>query len=58
MPDRICIVMVDFNQRNKMDRIKKNFGFGMMRLPLEDKNINYGETSEMVDAFLGAGFNP
>ena len=57
MPDRICIVMVDFNQRNKMDRIKKNFGFGMMRLPLEDKNINYGETSEMVDAFLGAGFN-
>ena len=40
-----------------MDRIKKNFGFGMMRLPMEEKEVNWDETSRMVDEFLSAGFN-
>lgn len=40
-----------------MDRIKKNFGFGFMRLPMKDGEIDYEETREMVDAFLEAGFN-
>ena len=40
-----------------MDRIKKNFGFGMMRLPMVEKEVNWDETSRMVDEFLSAGFN-
>ena len=40
-----------------MDRIRKNFGFGMMRLPLENGEIDFDQTSKMVDAFLSSGFN-
>ena len=41
-----------------MERIKKNFGFGFMRLPLlENGEVNLVETTKMVDAFLEAGFN-
>ena len=40
-----------------MDRIKKNFGFGCMRLPMLENEVNIEETSRMVDAFLEAGFN-
>ena len=41
-----------------MERIKKNFGFGFMRLPLlENGEVNLAETTKMVDAFLEAGFN-
>lgn len=39
-----------------MDKIKKNFGFGMMRLPMKGEEVNIEETKEMVDAFLNAGF--
>ena len=39
-----------------MDKIKKNFGFGMMRLPMNGEEVNIEETKEMVDAFLSAGF--
>ena len=38
-----------------MEHIKKNFGF--MRLPMKDGGIDLAQTSEMVDAFLDAGFN-
>lgn len=42
----------------EMERIKKNFGFGFMRLPLlENGEVNLTETTKMVDAFLEAGFN-
>ena len=38
--------------------IKKNFGFGMMRLPTNRfKLIDYKELNKMVDAFMEAGFN-
>ena len=37
--------------------IKKNFGFGCMRLPMTDGEVDYVETKKMVDAFLEAGFN-
>lgn len=37
--------------------IKKNFGFGMMRLPMEHENVDIRQTCDMVDAFLAAGFN-
>ena len=37
--------------------VKKNFGFGCMRLPMQGEEVDYGETCRMVDAFLEAGFN-
>lgn len=40
-----------------MEKIKKNFGFGFMRLPMKDGDVDTAETSRMVDAFLDAGFN-
>ena len=40
-----------------MDKIKKNFGFGCMRLPMKDGEVDTAETCRMVDAFLDAGFN-
>ena len=36
--------------------IKKNFGFGCMRLPMikvgEDKEVDYTEFSKMIDEFI------
>ena len=40
-----------------MDRIKKNFGFGCMRLPMISEEVDIEQTKQMVDAFLDAGFN-
>ena len=40
-----------------MEQIKKNFGFGCMRLPMKDNEVDYTEFSKMVDAFLLNGFN-
>ena len=37
--------------------IKKNFGFGCMRLPMEGEKIDEGAFCAMIDAFIGAGFN-
>ena len=37
--------------------IKKNFGFGLMRLPMLGEEVDTEQTSKMVDAFLEAGFN-
>ena len=37
--------------------IKKNFGFGMMRLPMIGEEVDMETTCKMVDAFLNAGFN-
>ena len=40
------------------NEVKKNFGFGCMRLPLlEDKSVDCREFSEMVDTFIEEGFN-
>lgn len=33
-----------------MERIKKKFGFGMMRLPMNGEDVNIEETKKMVDA--------
>jgi predicted aldo/keto reductase-like oxidoreductase len=40
-----------------MDKIKKNFGFGCMRLPMVGEEIDYEEFNKMIDTFLEAGFN-
>lgn len=39
------------------ENVKKNFGFGCMRLPMINGEVDYEETKKMVDAFIGAGFN-
>lgn len=40
-----------------MEKIKRNFGFGCMRFPMKDGEVDLAETTCMVDAFLDAGFN-
>ena len=40
-----------------MERIKKNFGFGFMRLPMKGEEVDIEQTCRMVDAFMEAGFN-
>ncbi len=37
--------------------IRGNFGFGCMRLPMKDGNVDYDEFCRMADAFIDAGFN-
>ena len=37
--------------------VKKNFGFGCMRLPMNGEEVDYEETCKMVDTFLENGFN-
>ena len=44
--------------RDMFKEIKKNFGFGVMRLPLdENKKVNLDDFKEMVDYFMFNGFN-
>lgn len=38
-----------------VENIKKNFGFGCMRLPMNGSEVDTEETCRMVDAFLEAG---
>ncbi len=37
--------------------LKKNLGFGFMRLPIKDGQVDLDLGKQMVDAFLEAGFN-
>ena len=39
------------------ETVKKNFGFGCMRLPMIDNKVDTVEFSKMVDTFLANGFN-
>ncbi|MDE7291014.1 MAG: aldo/keto reductase [Treponemataceae bacterium] len=39
------------------DEVKKNFGFGCMRLPMNGGKIDYAEFNKMIDAFIENGFN-
>ena len=40
-----------------MKKSKKDFGFGCMRPPMKNGEVDIEETNRMVDAFLDAGFN-
>ena len=40
-----------------MNGVKKKLGFGFMRLPIKNGEIDIEETNKMVDAFLANGFN-
>lgn len=37
--------------------VKKNFGFGCMRLPMKNSEVDYDEFTQMVDTFIENGFN-
>ena len=39
------------------EEVKKNFGFGCMRLPMKDGEVDYPEFNKMIDLFLEEGFN-
>ena len=39
------------------DNIRKNFGFGFMRLPMNGEEVDMEQTIQMVDTFMEAGFN-
>ena len=39
------------------DAVKKNFGFGCMRLKMIDDTVDYQEFNRMIDTFMDAGFN-
>ena len=40
-----------------MEKIKGNFGFGCMRLPMQGEEVDLAQFSQMVDEYLAAGFN-
>ncbi len=40
-----------------MHNIQKNFGFGLMRLPMVGETVDFDQTCRMVDTFLSRGFN-
>lgn len=40
-----------------MEKVKKNFGFGCMRLPMNGDEVDLEQTKQMVDTFLAQGFN-
>lgn len=54
-------VSVPIIKNTKGDRNMKKLGFGCMRLPLKDKQddslVDIEQGKEMVDAYLGEGFN-
>lgn len=41
----------------EFNEIKKNFGFGCMRLKMDNDKVDYDEFKKMIDAFIEAGFN-
>ena len=45
-------------EKNKFfPEINGNFGFGCMRLPMQNEKVDYDAFSKMADAFIEAGFN-
>ena len=44
--------------KNKFfDNINGTFGFGCMRFPMKDKEVDIEKTMEMFDYFITNGFN-
>ena len=39
------------------ENVKKNFGFGCMRLPMKGGEVDYDEFCRMIDLFMAEGFN-
>ena len=43
--------------KSYFDNVKKNFGFGCMRLPMVGDKVDDEKFCEMVDVFMENGFN-
>lgn len=43
--------------KNRFPEIKKNFGFGCMRMQTKGDDVDYDEFRQMIDTFLKNGFN-
>ena len=60
-PVRYDITIKRYLEEQSMNQyfpeVKKNFGFGCMRLPMVEGEVDREEMCRMVDAFLAAGFN-
>lgn len=41
----------------EFENVKRNFGFGCMRLPMNGDEVDFAEFCKMVDYFLAQGFN-
>lgn len=39
------------------ENVNKNFGFGMMRLPMKGNEVDFDQVNIMVDEFINSGFN-
>ena len=46
-----------FVMNTRFSELKKNLGFGCMRLPMKGEEVDYEEFSKMIDAYMDAGFN-
>jgi stage II sporulation protein R len=53
----MIILNKEIQRRNIMEKIKGKLGFGCMRLPYINNEIDLEQTKEMVDLFLENGFN-
>lgn len=55
----MVLIQLELNKKGveNLDRIKKNFGFGCMRLPMNGEKVDTQEFSKMVDTFIEQGFN-
>ena len=42
---------------SEFQEVKKNFGFGCMRLPMKGKEVDYEEFTRMADEYMAQGFN-
>ena len=45
------------NTAFNFEKVKKNFGFGCMRFPMKDGEVDTVELIKMIDTFIAAGFN-
>ena len=46
-----------FVMNTRFSELKKNLGFGCMRLPMKGEEVDYDEFNKMIDAYMEAGFN-
>ena len=47
-----------FERVYRMDNVKKNFGFGCMRLPMNGEQVDFEETKRMVELLTTAAKLP
>ena len=53
---KFCIQLKRY-MPDMFEEVKKNFGFGCMRLPMKDGEVDCVEFCKMVDTFIENGFN-